>query len=33
MLKSVDIPEYNLGGNVEMWKCRNSLEKHGRIRD
>jgi hypothetical protein len=31
MLKSVGIPEYYLGGNLE---CRvNSLEKHGRIRD
>jgi hypothetical protein len=23
MLKSVGITEYNLGGNVEMWKCGN----------
>jgi hypothetical protein len=30
MLKSVGIPEYYLGGNVEMW---NYLEKHRRIRD
>jgi hypothetical protein len=38
MLKTVGIPEYYLGGNVEMWKCGNMemwncLEKHGRIRD
>jgi hypothetical protein len=30
MLKNVGIPEYYLGGNVEIW---NFLEKHGIIRD